>query len=101
MTRDEFIKELTNCAGQVRWCLKNYGYDKKIRTIDGLHCPISWVAFCKGYDMCDKDHPFMTASRLGMESVVAGEIVDAADYEDVEVGIRNQLLKAVKLLPQA
>lgn len=97
MTRDEFIKELTGCASMVKWCLKNYGYDNKIRTIDNLHCPISWVAHCKGYDIASMEYPFMCASYLGMESAVANEIIDAADYEDVEVGIRNQLLKAVNL----
>jgi hypothetical protein len=98
MTRDEFMVELQNCAGQVKWCLKDYGYDNKIRTIDGLHCPISWVAHCKGSITCDKDHPFASAQCLGLESVAANEIVDAADYEDAEVDIRNQLLKAVKLV---
>ena len=98
MTREEFIVELTNCAGQVKWCLKDHGYDDKIRTTDGLHCPISWVAHCKGHDdIAGMEYPFMCASRLGIESAVANEIVDAADYEDAEVGIRNQLLKAVNL----
>ena len=95
MTREKFLKELTNYANRVKWTL--LGEDKRIRTIDGLHCPISWVALCKGCSICDPEHPFSTASYLDLDSYDACLIVDAADGEDGEVAIRNQLLKAVNL----
>lgn len=100
MTQSEFLEELTGCASMVRWHL--WGEEKKIRALDNvtlaLHCPISWVAYCKKCDVADIDLPFTSAGCLDLQSWDAADIIMAADGEEDEVALRGLLLKAVKLI---
>lgn len=100
MTRDEFLAHFTKHADEVQWAL--YG-TYCIRTADGKHCPISYVASKIAGYYGNYSNPYCAGGSqyLQMNYQDVTTIAVAADNENHHPAIRKILLETTKLPPQA
>lgn len=101
MTQLEFLKELKKYAPLVQWNLYRGG---ELRTLNGEHCPITWVGHKKIESHYGHALPFTVGTMMGMDEEVITDIVMAADIRfdhiatDSVEKLRIQLIKITKPL---
>lgn len=101
MTQKEFLEDLKKYAPLVQWNLYRGG---ELRTLNGRHCPISFVAWKKAGCGFSCKHPISAAIYIYLWEDDACDIIMAADHKCESLGttgckkLRQQLIEITKPL---
>lgn len=101
MTQNEFLEELGKVASQTQWNLYRGG---ELRTLNGCHCPITFVAWKTAGCGLNYEHPISAGMYIYLWEDDACDIIVAADsplsliHTDRCKELRRKLIEITKPL---